>query len=130
MCKATTGSSLSSLNGFGDGGHRLGGASLFAATAAPPLRCLLGLFLDVQGRQGKLLGHDGHARRCRCFLKVGNAKLLVEVLAKEVGVADVGAWRAAVLQRVARGPRWICAGGSLVGGAGPGEGAVKRAGAA
>lgn len=124
-------SSLSSLNGLSDGGHRLGSASLFAATAAPPLRGFLGLFLNVQGWQWELLGHDRHAGRSRCFLEEGRAKLLVEVLAKEVSIADVGAWRAAVLQRVASGPGWIGTGVSLVGrGAGPGEGAVERAGAA
>lgn len=120
-------SSLGGLHGLGDGGHRLGGASLLAATAAPLLG-LLGLFLDVEGRQRELLSHDGHTGRSRRFLEVGSAKLLVKVLAKEVGVADIGAGRAAVLQRIARGPGRIGTGGSLARrSAGAGEGAVERA---
>jgi len=62
---------------------------LLAATAAATLR--LGLLLGVEwGQDGECLGHGVRAWWCWSLLEEWTGKLVVKVLAKEVGVADVG----------------------------------------
>ena len=79
---------------------------MLAATAAPSLLLrLLGLLGGVHGRQeGESLSHRGLAWRCRSFLEIWAGKLVVQVVAKEVGVADEGAGRAAISERATCGP--------------------------
>lgn len=113
MLVQTVARSLRGLNGLGDGRHRLGGASLLAATATPALG-LLGLLLDVQRRQdGEGLSHGRDAWGSGSFLEERGSVVVIEVLAEKVRIADEGAGATSVPQSVPRGPRRIGTRGAL-----------------